>query len=485
MTEVDKRIEMVQTILDTPHGELDRLFELHKQFVEVDPLFYSKFAIYYGKTGSIRDHKKIFASHVLTGSMIEVRELGEFLLTDLTPYDVVETVDLILKFRGSGGKKRRLNKVIKKYLRDFERDAKNGNSFRFLKNANALRKMYQRLHVKPSEEASASLGFRDGDPGKKYESFLDMEKLTTLKEESEICQMISESQIPALQIFGALPVKITPAIAASMISKMSPQEIQNFAGMLQKQGLFEDPEFKKLFKQKVKKGGAKMSMRGTSAKKSLGKDSDIMDEATDSFVESLPTIKRKIGLYIDRSNSMTQAIAMGKDIASILASKVENPEENLFIVAFNSTCQKIPVPTEKKYSEFELTFRFMNANGTTSLGAPIKFTYENGFEPETFIFITDGKETDVPLLDNILKSTPKLAHTKMIFCKVGKDATDVKVSTQKDLGLEIENLDFRKGDYYGLPNLLNLISKGGIRDLIQEIDNIDLFEEIRKRREAA
>ena len=32
------------------------------------------------------------------------------------------------------------------------------------------------------------------------------------------------------------------------------------------------------------------------------------------------------------------------------------------------------------------------------------------------------------------------------------------------------------GDYYSLPNLIKVVSSGGVRDLIEKIDEIDPFE---------
>ena len=131
-----------------------------------------------------------------------------------------------------------------------------------------------------------------------------------MTEESEICTFIVESQVPSLQAFGALNIKMTPAIAAALTTKMSPRELQNFTQMLKKKGLLEDKAFKDAVKKKMTKAAksGNLSMRGTAAKKVLGKDADIMSDATDDFVASLPMIKKKVALFIDKSSSMSTAI---------------------------------------------------------------------------------------------------------------------------------------------------------------------------------
>jgi len=281
---------------------------------------------------------------------------------------------------------------------------------------------------------------------------------------------------------------MTPAIGAVLTTKMSGRELQNFTQMLKKKGLLEDVEFKKAIAKKLTKAAksGNLSMRGTKASKVLGKDADMMNAATDDFVKSLPSIDKKVALFIDKSSSMTSAIALGKDVSSILASKVTNPSENLFIAAFNNTASIVPIPTNASHSEFEITFRYTAAAGITSLGSALQLALDRGFGPDVIIYITDGDENDTPFYETVIRES-SLYGQRIIGCLVGtrKKALTISDKIKGEKGLEVENIDFSKGDYYGLPNLVKTIAAGGVKDLIREIDSIDIFAEIARLREAA
>jgi len=45
--ERDLRLEMLNSLLTTPHRELGKVAELHKLMVELDPIFYGHLAVWY------------------------------------------------------------------------------------------------------------------------------------------------------------------------------------------------------------------------------------------------------------------------------------------------------------------------------------------------------------------------------------------------------------------------------------------------------
>jgi len=482
--ETDVRVGILKSILNTPHNKLSELVPLHKENLKIDPLFYSKLSIYYDKHGEVRDHKKLFAAGIITSPLYEFRDLGGLLMLKLNAKDYLKTVKLSMDdFQGkSGGKRRRLRYYTQKYLRFFEKQANNGNSGRFLQNAKFLRNLYRIMHVAPEEAAAKSLKFKAPDDAKPYEAFKILSLITKTKDEEQICEYITKYRLPALSLIGAVK-NITPAIAASMLEGMTPKQTQIFIKMFQRRGVLKDFDFKKAVNAKIKKGAKKgnLSMRGVKAAKVTGADTDIMTTATDNFVKSLPPINKKILLCIDKSSSMQVAISLGKDIASILAAKIVDPKNNLRIYAFNNVASKIPLPTKALYSEFDINFRYMRANGTTSLGAPLKkAVMQEDFKPGTIVFITDGVENEPPYLNKVIENY--FANVRIISCLVGTRICPIEIdeNLKKSKSIEVENIDFSKGDYYSLPNLVKVIASGGIRDLMEEIDNIDLMAEIDK-----
>jgi hypothetical protein len=67
--ERDLRLEMLNSLLTTPHRELGKVAELHKLMVELDPIFYGHLAVWYQRNGDVRDHKEVFVGHLLTSQL--------------------------------------------------------------------------------------------------------------------------------------------------------------------------------------------------------------------------------------------------------------------------------------------------------------------------------------------------------------------------------------------------------------------------------
>ncbi|MFB8790186.1 MAG: hypothetical protein U7123_15340 [Potamolinea sp.] len=63
--ERDLRLELLNSLLTTPHRELSKVAELHKLMVELDPIFYGHLAVWYQHHGDVRDHKEVFVGNLL------------------------------------------------------------------------------------------------------------------------------------------------------------------------------------------------------------------------------------------------------------------------------------------------------------------------------------------------------------------------------------------------------------------------------------
>jgi len=65
--ERDLRLEMLNSLLTTPHRELGKVAELHKMMVELDPIFYGHLAVWYQRSCSkIRCRSRRSPSRVTT-----------------------------------------------------------------------------------------------------------------------------------------------------------------------------------------------------------------------------------------------------------------------------------------------------------------------------------------------------------------------------------------------------------------------------------
>ena len=93
--EQDQRLGILNTLLTTPHRDLQGFYPVHKQMMQQDPLFYGHLAAWYTATGEIRDHKEMFIVNLCLSDFEGHRDAGLAMLRDLPPYQVGRVVDFI------------------------------------------------------------------------------------------------------------------------------------------------------------------------------------------------------------------------------------------------------------------------------------------------------------------------------------------------------------------------------------------------------
>jgi len=118
--ERDLRLEMLNSLLTTPHRKLEKVTEIHQLIVELDPIFYGHLAVWYHNNGDVRDHKEVFIGHLLTSNLNEHRDAGFMLLQTLSPYQVARVVDFMKQHRGKVPRSART--AVRRYLRKREQN---------------------------------------------------------------------------------------------------------------------------------------------------------------------------------------------------------------------------------------------------------------------------------------------------------------------------------------------------------------------------
>src|SRR6266496_581336 len=93
--ERDIRLEMLNSLLTTPHRELAQVAKLHAEMIQRDPLFYGHLAVWYQRNGDVRDHKEEFVANLLASALTEHRGAGFVLLQEFPPYQVARIVDFM------------------------------------------------------------------------------------------------------------------------------------------------------------------------------------------------------------------------------------------------------------------------------------------------------------------------------------------------------------------------------------------------------
>ena len=93
--EQDLRLDILNTLLTTPHRDLAAIWPIHKDMAEKDPRFYVHLAAWYNDQGDVRDHKEMFVVTLSLSKFEGHRDVGLALLRQLPPYQVVRVLDFI------------------------------------------------------------------------------------------------------------------------------------------------------------------------------------------------------------------------------------------------------------------------------------------------------------------------------------------------------------------------------------------------------
>src|SRR5262245_48975395 len=93
--EQDLRLELLNSLLTTPHRELAKIRPVHEEMVAKDPRFYVRLGAWYADNGDVRDHKEMFIVTLILSDFEGHRDVGLAMLRRLPPYEVVRVLDFI------------------------------------------------------------------------------------------------------------------------------------------------------------------------------------------------------------------------------------------------------------------------------------------------------------------------------------------------------------------------------------------------------
>jgi hypothetical protein len=199
-----------------------------------------------------------------------------------------------------------------------------------------------------------------------------------------------------------------------------------------------------------------------------------LTELTDQRIADKVEIKRPTALFVDKSSSMTQAIEIAKQL-SALVSAVISAEFRVY--AFDTAAFEVQSPATNgkrtTMSDWEKAFKFIKANGGTSIGSALAKMTRDKFYAEQIAIVTDEGENTAPYLKDAYIEYVKEMNVSptIIIVQVGG------VSHSFVSGLQSNSIEFTryqfKGDTYSLPNLLPLLampSKAELVDLIMQYE---------------
>ncbi len=468
MTELDSRLRILNSILQMPHSKIEELTYLHLEAIDRDPVFYGHLATWYQDHGEVRDHKVLFVAHLLTSSLPAHRAAGWVLLRRLPPHLVAAAVDHAK--REIGMMPRIFRHAVRTYLRDLE-----ANTVRFDRavgrSRQAIKHLYASLRIKPAARAQATL-FDRNPPA---ESVLGQVKaLAGMANPNEQAVRILEQRIPFTTAVGAIKA-MTPAVLVALIGVMSPQEVINHLKMLSRYEAFSNPEVKELIAARLKEAETDTRVSSLKAMRALAAvDLDdetrtTLTEVTDARIARIATISRSTALFVDKSGSMHEAIALGKGIAALIGAITPQ----FTVLAFDN----VALPVQAKgtdHSDWHLAFQDIHADGGTSIGAPLAQLTRDQIAVEQIIIVTDGGENAAPFFTAAYAEYQKRMGIAPTVILVGLGAYANRFARQLDeQGIIQVTWEF-SGDYYSLPNLLPLLTMPTRAELVEQILAVEL-----------
>ncbi len=462
--EKDLRLEMLNSLLTTPHRKLEEVADIHKTIVELDPIFYGHLGVWYQRNGEVRDHKEVFIGHLLTSNLSEHREAGFMLLQELPPYQVARVVDFMKQHRDKVPRSART--AVKRYLNKREKNPTNFDRAA-LRARKAIKHLYATLHIKPGKRADAIL-FKNTPPEGSLAAVV--KKLSKAETAIEQAKIVVEHKIPYAIAVGTVK-NITPTVLIALINSMTPQEVINNLKSLKARGAMENVEVKQLIDRKLEQ--ASTNNRVSAFKARIAAEAADFDRETAAKLEKVTNeqvkkrgrITRPTALLVDKSASMTNAIEIGKRVAALISGITE---AELFVYAFD-TIPYVVKSYGNELTDWEKAFQYVRAGGSTSIGCALELMRRKKQIVDQIILVTDEGENSSPYFGQVYQQYCQefSVFPNVIILRVGNNYTWIE-NKLKEQQAQVDTFTFA-GDYYSLPNLVPLLSRPSRLELLMEI----------------
>lgn len=469
--EQDHRLQILNSLLSTPHRKLEEVAGFHTELRTNDPLFYGHLAVWYQDKGSVRDHKEVFVAMLLSSDLPQHRDAGFTLLQSLPPYQLVRILNFL---------KQKMNKLprssrtaVRQYLRTRE-----GNPRHFdravMRQRKAMKSLYASLHIRPGARADAIL-FKNSPP---EDSILfRLKELANAKSPEQQAALIRNHRIPYTIAVGAVS-RPTPVMLRALVEVMTPQEVINHLSALREKGAENDPEIQNLIARRLEEARTDKrvsAFKSATAAKAINADAKTqkaLRAVTEQQIKGKGKITRSTALLVDKSSSMEASLELGKHMAAMISSV---SEAELMVFTFDSAAMQIE-PSETSFSGWDAAFSQIRAGGLTSIGAGLEAVFQTGKNFEQIIVLTDEQENHRPFTHQVMAGQHLDPSLNIVLVKVGQaNGALERYLRQQDVELEVFAFT---GDYYALPNLIPLLSKTSRLDLLMEILGTPLPERV-------
>lgn len=312
-----------------------------------------------------------------------------------------------------------------------------------------------------------------------------LKQLSSVKDPVEQAKMIVEHKLPYSQVCHALS-NITPTVLVALVDSMSPQELLSNLDSLKRRGAFDNADVRALVESRLvdakKSKGKRMdATKGAGAAKTLGLPENIAKLATDvsdAQLKRVGTIKGRVAILIDKSGSMSAAIELGKDLAA-LAAQACGDANRPRVFMFDTMSTEI-VWSDKDgdittKSAWDKKLSMFKASGGTEPHNVLRAMISRDIQVDQMLVVTDEGESNVGRFATELKAYEKKFGfvPNVSIIRVGSSSTAMTQS-MKGVGIDAEVLVCDKIDNVSKPNVIRLLSRTSVFDLVMEIGSLQL-----------
>jgi hypothetical protein len=389
------------------------------------------------------------------------------------------------------GHKRPLNRVAKNaiaaYLR-FREENREMMEGAILRARTALKYLYAKAHLIPegNDDGWINRALFHGEPP--VGSRLDAQKkLIASNDPTEQAQIIMDAKLPYSTV-QSLVETITPSVLIALVDTMSQQELLANLAKLKREGAFNNPEIKDLVQSKIAgakgaKKGKVDALKGEIASQAVADLDDetkaLVAEVTDAQLKHHGQIGVNTVMCVDTSWSMAHAIEEAKRAGAVLAQAGGDKFRGCYL--FGSTARRVRWTQSDgdstQYSAWQKKLKMVRADGGTNLGACLTAMIRDNEDVEQIIILTDEGENGHPyFFEKLPAYKEKFGHLpEIIIVRLnGQDLCNKVERTCRQAGAEVTVMDCTKTDKIALPNLVQLCSKKGIFELVQEVLELEL-----------
>lgn len=462
MEQTRDRNALVAQLTKMPHGKLTAYLPAVLPVARQDPELLAHLLVWNLAHSQVRDVRVAFPVIALRNEARhpEFTENALATLASLGPRDLLRAVRFNQELRENNlplvtNAGLSLQETVEKYLR--AREAKRGWFDRAaVSQRQALKTLYRWYHIKPSEYAQRILFTREYPRDSVFAAIRDMRQMSP----QETAAAILNHGIPMQVAIGAASAIKSNAVALALLETMTAAELDNNMALLKRLGVMNDPALRVSYlaaRERTKGDKKANALKAHVAAQQVSEDDELAKSLVKISEERLKTktIDGSWAVLADASQSMQQAIELGRQVAALISARVSGAVDLLY---FNTDVRAFDVKG-MGYDDIARLTKYVTASGATCPGVGMQWLWMNRRNVDGVVIVTDGGENRKPSIieayqqyGNVMRTQPTMYE---LYIKTNEPDTTGQLLARS--GLPFTRFNITGADYYSLPSVIDML----------------------------